>query len=581
MNTKALAFDSKADFQRFFNSFLQPLLPFYSEGGARLKLGVSGTSYDRTAAELEGFSRVLWGLASYFAGGGEDTTFQELVIRGLQNGTDPDHPEYWGGFRDRDQRFVEMAAIGFSLTVCPEKFWEPLSEKGKDDLARWLYQINLYELPDSNWLYFGLLANLGLKAVGRPYSKEKIAYFLDRIESFYLGNGWYKDGASDQKDYYISWTIQIYQLFYAKFFGKEDPERKKLFEERAVQFGKSFIHWFSEDGAAIPYGRSLTYRFAQVSFFSWCLMADVYPFPLPVMKGIIARHFRCWSTLPIRNEAGALSIGYGYPNLIVADPYNSPGSPYWAFEAFTLLMLPDDHPFFSAVEAPYPDELPETILIPEAEMLVRRYEGHSAILPSGKQAGKTPGGQSASKYARFVYDSAFPFSCVRSLYSMDEAAPDCTLAFVIPDEAAGALVRYRTNVDSFSVTEKGVKSVWSPAAGIRVETELCFTEKGHFRRHTIDSDFPVEAWDTAFANDIDDDVLPEFLESEGEAAVKNSRGLVRILSRGALSGEGRIIRTAANTNMLFPRSAVPALVFKLPEGRSVIESEVITEVYGK
>ena len=581
-NRDPLVLHSKSDFQHFFESFLFPLKDRYSEGGARLVLGTSGASYDRTAAELEGFSRVLWGLAAYLAGGKSDPFFEEIVIEGLEHGTDPAHPEYWGGFRDRDQRFVEMAAIGFAITVCPGKFWDPLTEEGKDRLARWLYAINEYALPDTNWLYFGLMANLGLKAAGRPYSEEKICFFFDRVESFYLGNGWYRDGASGQKDYYISWTIQIYQLFYAKYFGEEDPARAACFRERALEFGRSFIYWFDENGAAVPYGRSLTYRFAEVSFFSWCLIADVYPFPVPVIKGIIARHFRYWDALPIRDAGGILSIGYGYPDLIVSDPYNSPGSPYWAFEAFAFLMLPDGHPFFEAVEAPYPADLPETLFIPEAEMLVRRYPGHSVILPSGAHAGKAPAGQTAAKYARFVYDSAFPFSCTRSIFTAEECAPESTLFFRIPDAAAGELIRFRTGVESFTVSENGVKSAWSPAEGIRVETEIRLTENGHIRRHTVTAAFPVEACDTAFAADTDDDARPVFITEEGSSELKNVHGSVRICSLpGAIPGSGTIIRAAANTNLLYPRTAIPGISFRLPAGTTVIETRIETEVYGK
>lgn len=33
-----------------------------------------------------------------------------------------------------------------------------------------------------------------------------------------------------------------------------------------MEFAKQFIYWFDEEGEAIPFGRSLTYRFSQVSF---------------------------------------------------------------------------------------------------------------------------------------------------------------------------------------------------------------------------------------------------------------------------------------------------------------------------
>ena len=55
---------------------------------------------------------------------------------------------------------------------------------------------------------------------------------------------------------------------------KEDPEHTALFKERAKTFSESFIYWFDDEGKALPFGRSLTYRFAQAAFFSACAHAS-------------------------------------------------------------------------------------------------------------------------------------------------------------------------------------------------------------------------------------------------------------------------------------------------------------------
>ena len=83
-----------------------------------------------------------------------------------------------------------------------------------------------------------------------------------------------------------------------------------------MEFAKQFLYWFDEDGAALPFGRSLTYRFAQVSFFSACLLCGIEPLPIGVMKGLIVRHMKYWLSLPVFDRNGILTIGYGYPNLI-------------------------------------------------------------------------------------------------------------------------------------------------------------------------------------------------------------------------------------------------------------------------
>ena len=63
-----------------------------------------------------------------------------------------------------------------------------------------------------------------------------------------------------QKDYYVSFGIHFYCLLYARFMEKEDPEHTALFKERSKTFSESFIYWFDDEGKALPFGRSLTYR---------------------------------------------------------------------------------------------------------------------------------------------------------------------------------------------------------------------------------------------------------------------------------------------------------------------------------
>ena len=104
---------SKQDYQEKLSEVLNPLIPHYSPGGARLTLGFTGAIYPPAIEELEGFARVLWGLAPYFHGGGTSKEFEEIYLNGLTHGTDPNSSEYWGAVEDYEQALVEMAAIAF------------------------------------------------------------------------------------------------------------------------------------------------------------------------------------------------------------------------------------------------------------------------------------------------------------------------------------------------------------------------------------------------------------------------------------------------------------------------------------
>jgi hypothetical protein len=73
-------------------------------------------------------------------------------------------------------------------------------------------------------------------------------------------------------------------------------------------------------GAAIPFGRSLTYRFACGGFFAALAVAEVPDMPTPVsspgeVKGFLLRHLRWWAqhSDDIFYPDGTMNIGYMYP----------------------------------------------------------------------------------------------------------------------------------------------------------------------------------------------------------------------------------------------------------------------------
>lgn len=234
---------------------LTPLKGKYSEKCAFLKIGNHMACYGDKTAAMEAFARVLWGLTPFWHGGGSDTDFEKIYLKGIISGTNPESSEYWGNCNDFDQRFVEMASLAYALLLAPEKIWKPMSKKEKENFAGWLYQINDLYVPESNWLFFRVLVNIALKKCGMKYNGEKLLQDLDYIDRLYLGDGWYADGFpsekiphNGQRDYYNPFALHFYGLIYAKIMGDERGEK---FKERAVEFAGEFIYWFSDSGAVI------------------------------------------------------------------------------------------------------------------------------------------------------------------------------------------------------------------------------------------------------------------------------------------------------------------------------------------
>ena len=146
-------FKTKEDLGDFLVELLDPLATHTSPGGARIQIGFTGTHFDEAAAQLEGFSRPIWGLASLLGGGGWYDGVDRW-IQGFTNGADPEHEEFWGDMRNKDQRMVECSAIGFSLAVAKEHIWSKLNDTAKSHLESWLGGMNDKEMPNTNWLWF-------------------------------------------------------------------------------------------------------------------------------------------------------------------------------------------------------------------------------------------------------------------------------------------------------------------------------------------------------------------------------------------------------------------------------------------
>ncbi len=551
---------TRKDFEALLQRILTPLESLYSPEGALLFLGDTGVSYPRRTAGMEGFSRPLWALAPYWMGGGRLGSFEEIYRRGLAAGTDPRNPEYWGDPGDYDQLFVEMAAIGCAMLEVPQIVWQPLSDQAKQNLARWLNTINHHELPHCNWLFFRVLVNLALDSVGMPCDLQLMYRDLDEVDSWYVGNGWYTDGTPDnkpQRDYYIPWALQYYGVLYSVLAGERDPARAEKFRKRALEFGREFAFWFDKNGAALPYGRSLGYRFGQCAFYSACVYAGLEPLPLPVMKGIIVRNLQWWCTRPIFDRDGVLTIGYGYPQLYMSEKYNSPGSPYWGMKTFLVLALGEEHPFWSAPAAPLP-ELPALYAMKSADLLFQRLPDGQVNAYAPAEVERNEHGQFSEKYGKFVYSTRFGFSASRSNIQLEQAAPDSMLAFVID-----GYVFIRRHSDRFQLWGDRLISEWIPFTGITVVTELIPQGQGHIRRHTVHSRMACTAYDCGFA-------VPRFAAdassaADGATARAHGKGLSCTVT-GQQGGTGVVIDAWPNTNLYEPNTVIPAVRYDIPVG---------------
>lgn len=557
--------ETRADMARGLAALFEPLLPYFSKGNARVRLDAAGAHFDRTAADLEGFARPLWGLAPLGAGGGEFAHWDRFA-EGIANGTDPDHPEYWGAVGGKDQRMVELAALGFALALVPEKLWEPLDRRQRDTLVAYLKHARQFDYADNNWKFFRVLVDIALDRLGVAFDRTLTTAYLDELDGFYIGDGWYRDGNVRRIDHYVPFAMHFYGLIYSKLV---DDDRAKRYRERAVLFARDFRYWFADDGAAVPFGRSLTYRFACAGFWSALAFADLEALPWGEIKGLCLRHLRWWADKPIANRDGILPIGFAYPNLMMSENYNSAGSPYWAFKAFLPLALDANHPFWTTDEKELP-ERPKVVPLRHPGMVMIRNDGDVTALSAGQENLQMRFG--AEKYAKFAYSSRYGFSIESDERAFAGGAFDSMLAF--SDD--GTHYRVRETNEEAKLSGETLYSKWKPWSDVTVETWLIPAAPWHIRVHRIETPRPLETAEGGFAiarRDFETDTLSAEAGKAHAIGAEDFSGIVDLGS--TVERRGVVQKAAPNTNLIAAKTLVPQLRCAIPEGETVLVCAVL------
>ncbi|WP_020384723.1 DUF2264 domain-containing protein [Kribbella catacumbae] len=367
----------RAHWEALADHLLDSLIPYCSPGNARIVLpgrpSRSGTSSD----ELEGFARSFM-LAAFRIAGVRGEGCEKLIeryARGVANGANPDHPEAWLRLTPRSQQMVEAAAIAVALHESREWIWDRLDTRAQEHVAEWLGGFIGSTTHDNNWRLFQVVSEQFLASVGAPYSKEDIEGGLDRIEDWYVGDGWYSDGDGQNFDNYIGWAMHLYPGIWTRMAaatpGAQYDDRLKVYRERLSLFLEDAIHLVGNDGAPVYQGRSLTYRMAAAAPYWMGQVLDATPLTPGATRRLcsgIARHFVQHG---VPDERGLLTLGWYDTFLPTTQAYSGPGSPYWASKGFIGLLMPPEHPVWSDPEDTVPlDEADQVRAMPAPGWLV-------------------------------------------------------------------------------------------------------------------------------------------------------------------------------------------------------------------
>ncbi|WP_019617100.1 DUF2264 domain-containing protein [Psychromonas ossibalaenae] len=310
---------------------------------------------------LEGVSRVLPTLAVWLhANGRENHVFKGLdgsvidVVNILKQaflaGTDPQHPGYWGELHDYDQRVCESADLALALWLSKEQVWDSFNCGQQRQVLDWFKQVNHCQTVDNNWHLFPLTVQVVIKSLTGEDCVDQTKY--QRVKEFYVGDGWFRDGAKGNYDYYNAWGF-FYSLYW---LDQIDPHLDRQFIHQSLSdFAAGYRYFFTPQGMPF-FGRSACYRLAA----SAPLLAAVDQGADALTAGEAKRAFHCNLRYFIANGAfvnGAPTQGLFDDDVRLVDNYSGPASSFWSLRALNIAMYCGDRSgLWQAQETPLPVE---------------------------------------------------------------------------------------------------------------------------------------------------------------------------------------------------------------------------------
>jgi hypothetical protein len=477
---------SRAHWEALADHLLDSVVPYAAPGFAQFRLpgrpSVSGLASDG----LEGYARTFLLAAFRIAGAGGQVpaALLERYAEGLANGTDPTHPYAWPAAADCSQQMVEAASIALALHETRPWLFDRLDAASQGRVVAWLAGFAGKRTWQSNWVLFPVMVQQFLAGAGGPHDPAEIEAGLDRIEQWYVGDGWYTDGDGRCFDYYAGWAMHLYPLMWARMSG--DRARGDRYRERLRAFLEQYQHMFARDGAPVHQGRSLCYRFATAAPLWLGALVDASPLPAGRTRRIASGVLRHFVERGAPDERGLLGLGWYDHFLPAVQHYSGPASPYWASKAFLGLLLPADHPTWTVRESAAPvDDGDRVVAMPGPGWLLHatRHDGLVRVVNHGSDRARhlAADGLEDPHYTRFGYAS---HAAPEAGEDARVRAVDGHLAVVAPD----GTVSRRRRIEPIAVYDRFAASAYEdelPGGPVRVVTASLVRGAWELRVHLV------------------------------------------------------------------------------------------------
>ncbi|MFJ3673298.1 DUF2264 domain-containing protein [Streptomyces sp. NPDC090106] len=578
---------TRAHWEATADRLLASLTPHATPGLAQYRLpGRTGHAGPQSDG-LEGYARSFLLAAFRIAGAhGTDlpgsTHIADLLERytaGLTAGTDPDHPEHWPPITDRGQPIVEAASIAIALHETRPWLWDTLPDRVRQHTAAWLGGMVGVTTNDSNWRLFQVITEEFLASVGAPHERAEIEAGLTRLDDWYRGDGWYTDGDGRKFDYYNAWALHLYPALWARIAGpRADPSLVARHQNRLREFLTVHQYFFGADGAPVHQGRSLTYRYATAAPLWAAVLNGANPLPPGRVRRLASGALRHFDERGVPDRDGLLSLGWYRTFLPATQSYSGPASPYWASKAFLGLLVPAEHPVWTAREEPGPTEVADTVLaLPAPGWLLHSTatDGVVRLVNHGCDRLPPPPAPELSQdnphYTRFAYSTA---TAPETPAEDDLIGADNQITLLTPQ---GPAIRGRImpdgSPDGRTAGSWHIPRTSSGTAHGRIDSASAVHGPWEVRVHWVEAlaGTPVRVGGWAVADD--EGPLPGASGPGWAMTRRPGDGLTSVLV--ALRGGEVQVERSVGRNAYGEHSAVPVLTVDHPGGTLVLAALVV------
>jgi hypothetical protein len=208
-------------------------------------------------------------------------------------------------------------------------------------------------------MLFAAMNEAWLLSVGEEADPMRTNVAIRKINEWYVGDGWIKDGETFHFDYYNAFVMQpmlleileVLERHKAPFWNGKPALLHAQALKRIQRYSEHLERFISPQGTFPPIGRSLTYRTAAFQPLALLAWRKQLPASLPegqVRAALMAAHRAVWSAPSNFTPDGFLTIGFVGHQPALGDSYSNNGSMYIASEGLLALGLPADDSFWTS-----------------------------------------------------------------------------------------------------------------------------------------------------------------------------------------------------------------------------------------